>query len=165
MSEVWKPKDRAIYRYANGERDANGEPIIVSVDPYKVLSQFQQVEGFDVEIGIVSSYAAPLKERGKSWDFVCKSIREIFKIGEPLFDKEGNAVSGLLDEECVELLTHFRLSMGELKKNMPSSPISSSNTDPASLDGNSATKNTLDSSSIAIVRSSDEQQPVQSESA
>jgi hypothetical protein len=139
--------DRQIYRYANGEYDTGGNPIIVSGDPIRIHIELISTEGLDlieacqlVESGDNAASAEALKE-------LVPAIRRAFNVRE--YGEDGRVRYGLTGLECLALLYHFFGFLDWLGKDSPRSATSARPTERGSSAASSPTSNSAPSTSSA----------------
>ncbi|MDE2098090.1 MAG: hypothetical protein KGL39_12625 [Patescibacteria group bacterium] len=106
--DLYKPGERLIYHYYDGIKT-------VSADPLRLYRQMMDV-GPELSVEIKVSRSAS-KDASKAHVDAIKHIRSIFDI-KPY--EEG----GLTEVECLQLLDHFWIYTGHLKKNSSPSPTS-----------------------------------------
>lgn len=103
--DSYKPRQRMIYRYWDGAR-------FVQADP---LALWKSLMAVGPEIDVDSKVAASkLKDAPKAHTSMVLRIRNIFRI-RPLVDGVG-CEETLSDSECVDLLNHFMTYCGRQKK-------------------------------------------------
>lgn len=132
--DIYSPKQRRIYSYFNGEK-------MVVVDP---MHQYKAVmeKGPDIAIDLKVSNSIS-KDANKSHENLIKTVRGIFNV-KPL------AEGGLTDLEAIELLDHFLVYCGEIKKKQNLSVMSwnpSGVSQTTSVSENPPILNSLDSGS------------------
>lgn len=109
---LYKPKQRLIYRYFDGEK-------VVKVDPMAVYRKVMDVgPELDADIALWNS---PSNAAVKGLDGIIDKVRKIF-------DLKPFEQGGLTDVEASQLLDHFLVYVGWSKKNTVTSPNSSSPT-------------------------------------
>jgi len=139
--DVYRPKERMIFHYWNGEKMVCADPIAI----YKRIMAVGPEISIDIKISTSLSKDAP-----RAQDSLVKSIRGVFSL-KPLLD--GIDCSGTLsDIESLKLMDQFTLYCDSLKKNLnifPTSPTATSEPSEYSLDASQPMPNSLDSGSTA----------------
>lgn len=136
--EMYRPRERLIYRYNDGVKDRRADPMVIQ-------RELAKCEALDLEIkclGLQTPEAAlrSLEAVGN----VTGYVRTAFSL--PLFED-----GGLSEAECIELLNDFCLFVADLKKKASSSPTCSTPTEPAfSGDTDSLTRFGVASTSTSI---------------
>lgn len=141
----YRPKERLIYPYFDGEKMVNADPM----DLYCRLAE----KAGDLDADLQIAYS-PSKDRFKAREKMYERIRSIFDL-KP--HKEG----GLTKGECEALLENFISWCNKLKKNSPLPQTSStvtSTTTKESLEEGQATRSSSLYGSIDLGTSNDEQQ-------
>jgi len=117
--DVYKPKERNIYSYYNGEGMVACDPILL----YKSLMKHGPSLSIDIKVA-----NSPSKGAEQAHDSMVKTIREIFSV-KPL--EEG----GLTEAETVGLLDHFLIYSERIKKNSSPSATIWTPTPPSAISG------------------------------
>lgn len=155
--DVYKPHERKIYTYWDGEKEVKADPLIL----YKEVSS--NWASISVDISVARS---PMKGNVTAHNNLVKVLRRIFSI-KPF--EEG----GLTEQELFDLFDHFLIYSEVIKKNSNRQAMSqqatSPNTQQPTVDTSSAsvpesqpTKSPSDSSST--VSESDINKPIPSSS-
>lgn len=105
----WKPSERNIFRYWDGQKEVAADPVLLS-------QEFAKVEGFDKDCKIAATLyesgdqsEMALKSANASFGRVVETVRRVFGL-KPL--SEG----GLLQDEVITTLLLFTEFMDGLKK-------------------------------------------------
>lgn len=155
--DVYKPYERKIYTYWDGEKDVKADPLLI----YKDISS--KWASISVDISVARS---PMKDNVKAHNNLVMVLRNIFEIKS---FEEG----GLTEQELFDLFDHFLIYSEVIKKNSnrratpqvatsPNTPSPTAATSSDSSSANQPTKNPSDSSSTASV--SDTNKPIPSSS-
>lgn len=112
----WKPKERNIYRYWNGEKDVEADPLEIQ------LAIANSKDDLTREIEVMGLTHPEAKGQGEAFSRVVETVRNVFKV--PAFSSNGDR-HGLTAQECIELLTHFFGFLNELKKKEVFFPVTS----------------------------------------
>ncbi len=134
--DTYKPSERVIYTYWNGQNNVTEDPIIV----YRRLMDVGPELSVDMKVS-----TSIHKDAGIAYVAMVKKIRGIFDL-KPM--SEG----GLTEAETVQLLDHFLTFCGMVKKNSSPTPTNATATSPSSPSswvGNPPTANTSASGSTA----------------
>jgi len=136
-SNLYRPRQRQIYHYWNGQK-------VIAADPMILYKRIMDVgPELDAVIRIAASQS---KEAPRAYHDMLVLVRGIF-------DLQALAEGGLTETEAAGLLDHFMLYTSELKKNgsPPATSSTSSAPTPSSESGDaaSATRPTSDSGSTA----------------
>lgn len=100
--DVYRPRQRLIYRYWNGTRTIQADPMVL----FKRVMEVGPSLSIDIKVS-----TSPSKDAQTAHAGVMDKIRGIFSVGT--FDK-----GGLTDLETAGLLDHFLTYCDRLKKNM-----------------------------------------------
>lgn len=133
---LYKPKDRLIYRYYNGSK-------IVSIDPMDLYSRIM-AEGTDLDISLKLAGSIS-KDAPQGYKEAIERLRKLFEV-KPYYDGEG-----LTDTELFDLFTHFLTYCNEIKKKVSPSATSQMEILPSILstqENAQPIQNTLDSGLI-----------------
>lgn len=141
--DVYRPKERMIYSFWNGEKIVTADPLVL----YKRVMDCGPELAIDMKVSKSASKDAT-KAHGKAID----KIRNIFKIKEI---EQG----GLTELEGMDLLDHFLTYCDVVKKNSSILPMQSTSTvdSPTTSQENPPTSNSSVSGSIANDPSTDGQ--------
>lgn len=112
-SDIYSLKERCIYRYCKGDFDADGKPIITYADPLVLWKKLME-KGPELIARMKVAFSES-KGNIKSHSELVKQIQEAFEV-KPY--EEG----GLTQPETIDLLNHFMVYMGRLKKNSSDYP-------------------------------------------
>lgn len=104
--DLYRPRERLIYRYFDGKR-------VVDADPMELFRRQADV-GPELSAHIKGAFS-PLKTAPQEYQWMLEKIRTIFGVA-PFKD------GGLTDLETVDLLNHFLVWQGRLKKNSSPPP-------------------------------------------
>lgn len=133
-NDLYRPEERCIYRYFDGEK-------VRACDPMILYKRMAEVAG---DLGAYISLAySPSKDSRSGWDKMIEKIRWIYDV-RPF--EEG----GLLEGECVSLHDHFNTFVADQKKTASSSPTMSTEDSPStspSTEGSPSTESTSASGS------------------
>jgi hypothetical protein len=117
-SDLYRPGERTIYRYFDGERE-------VVADPLPLYKRVMDVgPELDVDIRVARS---PMRGNKEAFDSALRKIRVIFDL-KPFRDAGEGKVEGLTELEAFALLDHFMRYSNSVKKNMNHSQISAEET-------------------------------------
>lgn len=131
--EVYRPKERMIYAYFDGEKEVKADP----------LALFKKVAAVGPELSVSLKVSRSLsKDAAKASDEADASIRQLFGV-KPFGE------GGLTEVECLQLLDHFMAYCDDLKKKGSPSPTSSTPTgaSPSTSDGAPTTQTSSPSGS------------------
>lgn len=139
---VYRPEERLIYKYWNGDREVAADPL--------VLHRRLMEKSVDIEINI-KVFRSASKDAPAAYEALIRDVRWAFDV-KPL-DADGK---GLTEMECVALLDHFMSLMGEEKKTSQRSSTSPSpsETPPPSSAGAPTTEPLSECGSTAAASSS-----------
>ncbi len=107
-TDVYRPKERLIYSYSNGEKDIKVDPIVL----YKEIMKVGPELAVAIQVAV-----SPSQDAVKAHDDSMVHIRRIFGI-------KPYAEGGLTETETAELLDNFLLWCDRLKKNVRNPPTS-----------------------------------------
>ncbi len=110
--DLWKPKERLIFKYWDGEKER-------LVDPMPLWRKVKDVMQ-EVEADLVLA-RSPMKGSLRGFELASKRLRKAF-------DLKPHEEGGLTELECVELYQWFTAWVGVEKKNTPSPSTTSSET-------------------------------------
>lgn len=110
---MFKPKERNIFKYHNGEK-------VVGIDPFLVQKKMGLNEECDFETDFKLLELAD-KTSLEAFDRLVKAARVAFNIKDFSVD-DNDAETGLMDLEVMELLVDFGNWVGELKKKQEQPP-------------------------------------------
>jgi hypothetical protein len=114
LEDVYKPKERLIYRYWNGKEEVAVDPMVL----YKRLMD----KGPEISIDLKVASSAS-KDNRKAHDRMIGTLREVFSL-------ESLVNGGLTEQETQDLMDHFLLYVESIKKNSNPTPISVTETSP-----------------------------------
>ncbi len=117
--DVYKPKDRLIYKYWDGTKFRLADPMVL----YKRISAKWATLSVDMKVA-----GSPSKDALEKHNSMIKTQREIFEV-EPYKEQEN---SGLTELEVMQLFDDFMIYSGILKKNSSGSTTSQTETSPTS---------------------------------
>jgi hypothetical protein len=115
--DLYKPEERYIYSYFDGERIVRADPIELY---RRIMSKWPELR---TDIAVSQS---PSKDAGQCHTRMIETIRELFRV-KPLDPVQR---TGLTEVETIELLNHFFTFNGEVKKNSSEPPTSPTATSP-----------------------------------
>jgi hypothetical protein len=108
---VFRPKERLIYRYHDGQRDRLG-------DPLEIVRRLTGRDGFSLDIdGKLAFGETP--EAPKALERLVEAVRDVFGV-KRLED------GGMTESECLGLLLHFMEYVAEVQRDLaplPTSPV------------------------------------------
>jgi hypothetical protein len=108
---IYRPAERRIFRYWNGERWVDGDPMVIHRRIMDVVGDFT---------AYCIAASSPMKDAESATCRACEMIRVFFDL-KPLI---GNDAAGTLtNEDCVDLFVTYRAWQARLKKNLRNTPI------------------------------------------
>lgn len=117
---MFKPTERLIYRYHDGERDRRG-------DPLELLRRLTGREGLSLEVDAkLATGATP--EAPKALGRLVDAVRDVF--GVKSLDQ-----GGMTEAECLGLLFHFMQYIAEVQRDFSPLPTSPPPTDSPAANG------------------------------
>lgn len=154
--DLFRPSERLIYRYWNGEEEVSADPIELYKSVMEVWPDIDRELKLCTHVSSLGGFNDSFSAHGKMVD----RIRKIFKI-KPLGE------GGLTDDELVGLIDHFLLYTMSVKKNsrlFPTVPMAILRALQSSSDENPPTTNSSDSGETATESSTDAPVPSNTES-
>jgi hypothetical protein len=125
--DTYKPSQRAIFNYFNGERMVKADPLVLWK---KVMDKAPDL---DIDFKVSKS---PSKNADQAHQNLIKNIRTMFNIKQLENGIEPNDT--LTDNECIDLVNKFLTYCGWVKKNSSNSATPATATSPST---NSPTSN------------------------
>ena len=117
--DVYKPRQRLIWSYYNGER-------LVQADPLVLWKQIMAVApALDIDFKVSQSVSRNAETAHKA---LVQRIRDIFHIKS--LENDFEVVNTLTDAECIDLLNKFLSYCGWVKKNSSNSVTTATATSP-----------------------------------
>jgi hypothetical protein len=111
--EIYKPKERFIFKYWNGQKVIYADPMIL----YKRVVEKWADLSVDLTLAHSNHSEAP-----KGHTLAIDKVRKIFNVDSP---EDIEVKRTLSDNECLQLLDNFLIFVGELKKNSSPSQTTS----------------------------------------
>jgi len=128
--DFYKPRQRYIYRYKDGDR-------VVIADPIALFKAVMEVgPTLEIDLRVAGSIS---KDASKGHTTAVAKLRQVFNL-------RSFAEGGATDVEVVELFNHFMVYAESLKKNSPTSATSATATSPTSVPSSAASPATPNSS-------------------
>jgi hypothetical protein len=113
---------REIFHYNDGTKAR-------AVDPLVIIRRMQQQPiDFAAELALTQSVDDP-KVKEEAWETLVNAVRTVFEV-EPFAEKDG-LMTGLTENETMDLLDQFGLFVAAVKKNSSESPTSPQSSEPA----------------------------------
>jgi hypothetical protein len=117
-------KERQIYGYEDGTKDANGQNKKILADPLVIQRRLLQFKDFDLGTDL-KLLALENQESLNAFERLVNAGRYAFQV--KTFDE-----GGLLDQEVCELIADFGFYMVDVKKNMQPTPEPPTSTEQSS---------------------------------
>jgi hypothetical protein len=114
-------KERQIYEYTDGSKDADGNYKKILADPLVIQRRMLQFKDFDL--------GTDLKLLGLANDESLNAFERLVKAGRHAFNVKTFDEGGLLDNEVCELIADFGFYMTNLKKSTEPTVLPPPNTD------------------------------------
>ena len=123
--DLYAPSEKTIYRYFNGSRIVEADPIVL----YK--RYMDVVTDLDVHLRVARSAS---KDAAAAHGKACQKIRSIFNIKPPPEEDEADCTGTLDQTALLALLGHFHRYCGGVKKNTSPTATTSTATSPPTPD-------------------------------
>ena len=148
----YEPKERAIYKYWDGQKYVDEDPMLISRRMAEVAPELK------IDLTVADS---PSKDAAKAAVMAVQKARKIFNV-------KAFAEGGLLEDELWELFNSFLEWRNGVKKNLKKS-VTSVTATPPSIESSpavnpSVTENGLASGSTADVPATEQAEPLPTES-